>query len=130
MKKLLFLSALIFLSQCKKEEDKNINDLIYKGFFYTYSESSNEEFDLFLNDIFIGKLPVFTKPYQCFTTNDSGIPALYAELKEGKYSILGKDEKGNVKTSGWFELKDNSVSSSSEIGNFAAGGTCDRTRHL
>jgi|GEM_PF-3067097 len=114
------LFAVIVFTQCTKRDSGKI----FNANFYTTNATGR--LTLYVDDIDKGMLPYFALAPQCGAEYADGIKPLNLQLKSGKYKIVGKNEAGQVISSGIIQIGSDQMSSSGSLGgqSVANSGDC------
>lgn len=103
------LAALLF-TQCKKDDP----NAIFNASFYTTKATGS--LSLYIDDIYRGELPYFSKEPTCGAQNGDGQSPLTMQLKSGEYRIVGKNSQDRVTSSGTIAISVSTTSASGGIG--------------
>src|SRR6478609_6115690 len=106
---ILFVSTLLVLTNCKKFGET------YDVYFYTDIENPTGPLTLSLDGKTYGELPLI-KAIQ-HTGNDTILNnAIHLRLRTGKYDILVRDNRGNIKCSGDLKFRFNNFNGATNEG--------------
>lgn len=105
------LVSLFVFAQCKKE--LNDNEVYNAGF---YSSRQNGKLFLYIDGAYKGELPYFAAPPTCEQNFSETQSPFYYTLKSGEYKIEGKDERGNLISSGTLRMNKSEFGGTGYIG--------------
>lgn len=111
--------ATLLFTQCNKSDSGKI----FNANFYT--TQSTVKLTLYVDGVAKGMLPYFAQAPQCGVGYGDATKPLNLQLKSGKYRIQGKNEAGQVMSSGDIQISDNRMSTSGNLGGQSLSNTGD-----
>ena len=116
---LSFAFVALLFTQCNKRDSGKI----FNANFYT--TQSTVKLTLYVDDVAKGVLPYFAQAPQCAAGYGDALKPLNLQLKSGRYRIDGKNEAGQVVSSGVIQISEDRMSTSGILGGQSLNNTGD-----
>lgn len=107
---LSFAFVALLFTQCNKSDSGKI----FNANFYT--TQSTVKLTLYVDDVAKGMLPYFAQAPECVAGYGDAIKPLNLQLKSGQYRIDGKNEAGQVITSGVIQISNDRMYTTGILG--------------